>query len=63
MLAECASTTGYPIDGRSDTNKDPDKNPFANAEAAQDGYKVLAFCPDHPQAARIKRNADPSVIQ
>ena len=58
MLAECASTTGYPIDGRSDTNKDPNKNPFASAEAAKDGYKVLAFCLDHPQAARIKRNAD-----
>ena len=58
VLAECASTTGYPIDGRSDTNKDPNKNPFASAEAAKDGYKVLAFCPDHPQAARIKQNAD-----
>lgn len=31
---------------------------LANAEAAEDGYKVLAVCPDHPQTARIKWNAD-----
>ncbi|RBP98672.1 hypothetical protein CRD60_01085 [Bifidobacterium aemilianum] len=58
VLAECASTTGYPIDGRSDTSTDPNQNPFKNADDAKDGYKVLAFCPDHPQAAKIKQNAD-----
>lgn len=63
VLAECASTTGYPIDGRSETGTDPEANPFTGPQDAKDGYKVLAFCPDHPQAARIKENADQASMQ
>lgn len=63
VLAECASTTGYPIDGRSDTSSNLEANPFTDPQDAKDGYKVLAFCPSHPQAAKIKENADKATMQ
>lgn len=63
VLAECASTTGYPIDGRSDTSSNLEDNPFTDPQDAKDGYKVLAFCPSHPQAAKIKENADKATMQ
>lgn len=49
------STTGYPIDGRSETDPDPEANPFTGPQDTKDGYKVLAFCPDHPRPRRSKR--------
>lgn len=66
--AECASTTSYPIDGRTNRNgdteetEDPDnRNPFISSFEAQDGYKMLQLCPDHPKADQIKANADQAV--
>lgn len=64
VYAECASTTGYPIDGRTDKDGnpgDPADNPFRNASQAQDGYKMLKLCADHPLADKIKQNADQAV--
>ena len=63
VLAECASTTEYLIDGSSDTSTNPVANPFTGPRDAKVGYKVLAFCPDHPQAAKIKENADQASMQ
>lgn len=60
LYGTCATTIGYPIDNRG-TPFNQEGNPLVNAKQANEALAALILCPNHPDADKIRQNAQNAI--